>query len=301
MLLRMSAVMPATVLETPIAAPPPRRRLGDRTLYAVLTALVLAAWWVSTRGYWKSSDDVGYWLGVTGATMMLVLFSYPLRKHFRFAHRWGRVKWWFAAHMVLGIGGPLLILLHSTFHLRSLNATIALASMLIVAGSGVVGRFLYLRIHRDLQGRKDNLADLQRKAGLAEGEVRSRFRFAPEVAQRLLAFESSALAGSRGWTLVFRRVVVLPIRERHVYRQCRAELTARLRVIAREHNWTRDHARRRRRHALRLTRQYLQAVVRVGQFAAYERLFALWHVLHVPFVILLVITAIFHIFAVHAY
>jgi hypothetical protein len=300
MLQRMSAVMPVTAVEQRLPAPT-RRRLADRTLYVALATLVLGAWWVSTRGYYKSGDNVGYWLGVAGGVLMLLLFSYPLRKRFRFAHRWGTVKWWFIGHMVLGIGGPLLILLHSTFHLRSLNATVALASMLIVAGSGVVGRFLYLRIHRDLQGRKDNLADLQRKAGLAEGEVRSRFRFAPEVAQRLLAFESSALGESSGWTLVFRRVVVLPMRERRVYRQCRAELTARLRVIARENRWDRDHARRRRRHALRLTRQYLQAVVRVGQFAAYERLFALWHVLHVPFVVLLLITACFHIFAVHAY
>jgi hypothetical protein len=41
--------------------------------------------------------------------------------------------------------------------------------------------------------------------------------------------------------------------------------------------------------------------VRVSQFVAYERLFGLWHVLHVPFVILLLITACFHIFSVHAY
>jgi hypothetical protein len=299
----MSAVMPATAAaDQPIAAlPPPRRRLGDRALYLLLALLVAVAWFVCAQGYWTSGDDVGYWLGIAGGVLMLLLFTYPLRKRFRFTLRWGKVKWWLVGHMVLGIGGPLLILLHSTFHLRSLNATIALASMLIVAGSGVIGRFLYMQINRDLQGRKETLADLQRKAGLAEGEVRSRFRFAPEVAQRLLAFESSALAGSRGWTLVFRRIVVLPMRERRAYRQCRSELTARLRVIARENDWDRDHARRRRRHALRLTRQYLQAVVRVSQFVAYERLFGLWHVLHVPFVILLLITACFHIFSVHAY
>ena len=300
MLEGMTAVMTATAAEKqPVAAS--RRRSGDSALYAAMAAVVALAWWVSTRGYYTSGDRIGYWLGVAGGVLMLLLFSYPLRKHFRFAHRWGKVKWWFVVHMVLGIGGPLLILLHSTFRLRSLNATIALASMLIVAGSGIVGRFLYLRIHRDLLGRRENLAELQRKAGLAEGEIRSRFRFAPEVARRLLAFESAALGGSSGWTLVFRRIVILPIRERRVYRQCRSELTARLRVIATEQGWDRDHARRRRRLALRITHQYLQAVVRVGQFAAYERLFALWHVLHVPFVVLLVITACFHIFAVHAY
>ncbi len=183
-----------------IPAPPGRKwRSSDLTLYVLLAALTYGAWWLSGRGYYRSGDRVGYWLGVTGGSMLLVLLLYPLRKYLRFMQRWGKVKWWFVGHMVLGIGGPLLILLHSTFSLRSANASVALISMLIVAISGVVGRFLYLRVHRGLQGQRDNLVDLQRKAGFAEGEVRSRFRFAPEVAERLLAFEASALQEDAGW------------------------------------------------------------------------------------------------------
>lgn len=277
------------------------RRVSDLVLYGVLAALVLAAWRFSRLGYFTSGDDIGYWIGVAGATMMLLLFSYPLRKYVRFTQRWGKIKWWFIVHMTLGIGGPLLILLHSTFHLRSVNATVALFSMLIVAGSGVIGRFLYLRIHRDLQGRRSNLAELQRRAGLAEGEIKSRFRFAPEVAERLLAFEVQVLAGGQGWGRMLGRVLILPLRQQWIYRGCGRELTARLRLLAREQDWTRNQALRRRRQALALTRDYLLCVVRVAQFSAYERLFRLWHVLHVPFVYLLVITVCFHIFAVHAY
>jgi hypothetical protein len=224
-----------------------------------------------------------------------------LRKYLRFTHRWGKVKWWFIVHMVLGIGGPLLILLHSTFHLGSLNATIALFSMLIVSGSGVIGRFLYLRVHRGLQGERTSLADIQKRAGLAEGEIRSRFRFAPGVAERLLAFEAKALEGNAGWATWLRRVMVLPVRQRWEYTACAHEIDQLLREIAKERRWTRDQFRRRRRQANSLARNYLTSVVRVAQFTAYERLFALWHVLHVPFVYLLVATACFHVFAVHAY
>ncbi len=203
--------------------------------------------------------------------------------------------------MVLGIGGPTLILLHSTFHLGSLNATVALLSMLVVAGSGIVGRFLYLRVHRGLEGERTNLEELQRKAGLAEDEMKLRFRFAPEVAQRLLSFEARALAGDAGWSTVARRVVWLPIRQRVVYRECAHEISERLRVVGRERAWSRGHFRRRRHQATALTRKYLSSVVRVAQLAAYVRLFALWHMLHVPFLYLLIVTACFHVFAVHAY
>ncbi|MDP9043432.1 MAG: hypothetical protein M3O01_01345 [Pseudomonadota bacterium] len=285
-----------------IPAPPGRKwRSSDLTLYVLLAALTYGAWWLSGRGYYRSGDRVGYWLGVTGGSMLLVLLLYPLRKYLRFMQRWGKVKWWFVGHMVLGIGGPLLILLHSTFSLRSANASVALISMLIVAISGVVGRFLYLRVHRGLQGQRDNLVDLQRKAGFAEGEVRSRFRFAPEVAERLLAFEASALQEDAGWWALGSRVVILPLRQRWIYRACAHDLDKRFRQIAEERRLNRDQVRRRRRQARGITRNFLLSVVRVAQFTAYERLFSMWHVLHLPFVYLLALTAGFHIFAVHAY
>ena len=288
----------------PAAAPsaPKKSRLrSDISLYILLTLLIVGAWRFSRMGYYHSGDNVGYWMGVAGGVMMLLLFSYPLRKYFRFMQHLGKVKWWFIVHMILGIGGPLLILLHSTFHLGSVNAAVALFSMLIVAGSGVVGRFLYLRIHRGLHGERTNLADLQRRAGLAEGEIKSRFRFAPGVAQQLLAFEAEASHEGKGWGLTLRQLLWLPIRQRMVLEACSAELRVRLRAIGKERKWTRGQFHRRHAQARATTRNYLRSVLRVAQFSAYERVFALWHVLHVPFVYLLLLTAGFHVFAVHAY
>jgi hypothetical protein len=42
-------------------------------------------------------------------------------------------------------------------------------------------------------------------------------------------------------------------------------------------------------------------VRRAAQFATFEKLFSLWHVVHVPFLCMLVITAVIHVVAVHAY
>ena len=47
--------------------------------------------------------------------------------------------------------------------------------------------------------------------------------------------------------------------------------------------------------------RYLDAVVRVAKYMAYERLFALWHIAHVPVLLLLVASAVVHVVAVHAY
>ena len=48
-------------------------------------------------------------------------------------------------------------------------------------------------------------------------------------------------------------------------------------------------------------RTHLRQVRRVAEFLAYERLFRLWHAVHLPFFFLLVVTVIIHVIAVHWY
>lgn len=273
----------------------------DVIVYLAITALVMAVWQFSRMELFKAGDDVGYWLGVAGGVMMLLLFSYPLRKHFSFARNWGRVKWWFLVHMVLGVGGPLLILLHSTFRVGSLNAAVALYSMLAVAASGVIGRFIYARVNRGLHGEKASLRDLQTRAGLEEADARSRLAFAPEVERRLIAFEQRELKARVGWLTYTRQVCWLPLQQWLTYRRCVSELGGTLGELAAQHQWSQMDLAKRKKNANALVWQYLQAVTRVAQFTAYSRLFSLWHVAHIPFVYLLVISAIVHVVAVHAY
>lgn len=274
---------------------------GDTLVYLVLVVLVWLTWQVSRLGYFEAGDDLGYWLGVSGGSMMLLLFSYPLRKHFRFAQNWGRVKWWFLVHMILGIGGPLLILLHSTFHIGSLNAGVALYSMIIVALSGVVGRFIYARVHRGLRGEQTSLKELQARARFDQDEVRSRLAFAPTVEAALKAFEQAELQARPGWLTYSRQAFWLPVKQWLVYQRCKRELRLPIRKLARHGNWSAQDLARREGMSRKLVRRYLTAVVRVAQYTAYERLFSLWHVAHIPFVYLLVISAVVHVVAVHMY
>ncbi len=274
---------------------------GDVLLYALLTLLVAAAWQITQLKLFKPNDDLSYWIAVAGGSMMLALFSYPLRKYVRFMQGLGKVKWWFSVHLFLGIGGPWLILVHSGFHIGSLNAGVALYSMVIVVASGVVGRFIHVRVNRGLNGERMSLVELRERAGMVESDARSKLDFSPEVKARLLAFEQHELRASPGWLTHLRQVTVLPLQQTIAYLLCAAELRSRLRQMSTEQAWTPDDLQRRERRALRLADRYLDAVVRVAQYSAYERLFALWHLAHLPFVYLLIISAIVHVIAVHAY
>jgi hypothetical protein len=274
---------------------------GDLLLYLLLAALVGAAWQISRMGLLQSSDDASYWIGVAGGACMLALFVYPLRKYTRFMQGWGKVKAWFWIHLALGICGPWLILVHSQFRIGSLNAGVALISMCVVVASGVVGRFIYVRVHRGLYGERTSLHELRRRAGLVEDNARSRLHFCPPVEARLQAFEQRVLQARPEWTTQLHHVVLLPVEQWMAYLQCVRELRQPLHELAAEHGWSAAELRRRKRRARRLVDHYLHAVVRVAQYGAYERLFALWHMAHLPFIYLLVISAVVHVIAVHAY
>lgn len=299
---------PATTLmgdlpDLPHPATPARAaaRRGDGLLVAAIVGLVAGVWQLSALGLYTARSDTGYWLGVAGGVMMLLLFTYPLRKRWPLLARFGKAKFWFVAHMVFGVAGPLLVIAHSTFRIGSVNAGVALFSMVIVALSGVVGRFLYLRIHRGLGGERESLAGLQQALGLHAQATHSRLAFAPTAEARLRAFEQRMTSPSDAWTTQLQRLLVLPHEARRVQREAMAEVDTILKQRARERQRPLEDLRDRRRRLRRLVRAHTDAVVRISRYAAYVRLFSLWHVLHVPFVYLMVVCAIAHVVAVHAY
>jgi hypothetical protein len=300
--LAMNPADAGVAVPTP-AAPTPAdpRRLGEGWVLTLITLMVLGAWGVTRMGLYTTKSDLAYWLGVVGGVGMLLLLSYPLRKHVRFMHRWGAAKGWFVVHMVLGVAGPVLILLHSNFEIGSLNAGVAFFSMVIVALSGVVGRFLYLRVHRSLSGEKLGLGQLRDKLD-AEHTAAARLRFAPRVVAQCRAFETLALerrivTGGE----VIRAMFVLPWHRWRTARASHAELRRRLVKVAHAEGWTRRKLHSRLRAASLLVDEYLLGAQRVALFTAWSRVFSWWHVAHVPFVYLLVISAIVHVIAVHAY
>ena len=274
---------------------------GDTFVYLTLAILVWGTWRISQLDLFKSGDDTGYWIGVVGAVMMLLLLTYPLRKYVKFAHNWGSIRIWFWLHIILGVLGPLLILLHSNFNTQSLNAAVALYSMIVVAGSGVAGRFIFQRVNRGLHGEQVDLKTLMRNAGLDKEDARSRLAFAPGVEQRLKEFEQKEQSIEQGWVPNFRAVFGLPILQFMTYRKCAAELDALLPKMAASQKWSAEDLKRRRTRAKKMVDRYLNSVVRVSQFEAYSFLFSLWHVAHVPFVYVLILTALVHVYAVHAY
>ena len=278
------------------------RTRGNEILFLVLVAALLAlAIVVAGSGRFTAGSDLGYWIGVAGGVAMLLLFLYPLRKRWRVLREAGSTRFWFAFHMMLGIAGPLLIIVHSTLTFGSLNAIVAFTAMVLVAGSGIVGRFLYSRIHHGLYGRRATLADLRAQAGFDSEEVRSKLAFVPAVEAELEEFARRAIAtGQDGLTHPL-RFMALGWHAKVARRRCTREALRALRERAAAEDWPEGRLDRRLRNRRALIATHLRLVQRVAQFGVFERLFSWWHILHVPLVYMMVLAAVAHVVAVHMY
>jgi hypothetical protein len=266
-------------------------------LAAILSTLLLAAWEVRNGGFYKSGTGFGYALGLVGGTLMLGLLLYPMRKRFRVMHEWGALKYWFRFHMVGGVFGPLLVLFHSTFHVGSINAAVALSCMLLVVASGLVGRFIYRRIHHGLYGSHATLKDLEQALAQELEALAPVLERMPLVKQEVERF--AALVSHRPASRAVRAVHFLSLGLKRLLAARRLKRTLAVYAAAETDCLVASHANL--GTLLQTINSTLQAAQRRAQFSTYERLFSLWHVIHIPFLCMLVLTALVHVVAVHVY
>jgi len=274
----------------------PRVRLGPGAIERILSALVLAGVAAAVLYGWTHRADraidpelgVGYALGIIGGVTMLVLLAYPIRKRSRTRSRAvGSVGFWFRTHMLLGLLGPLAILYHSRFSWGALNSAVALGAMIVVASSGLVGRFFYARVHRGFSGRKLELRALKEEMDALLDDMEAHGLSRAQLMASLQPFEDRAIAAAASFWTSAGAVVVLGVESRLAQR----------RVLSSLPDGHRPHGAALRAGAVR----FFEAARRTAEFAFYDRLLRLWHLLHLPLFIVMVAAVILHIVAVHMY
>jgi hypothetical protein len=262
---------------------------------AVLAAIAFGVS-LPTSAYLSPQSGLGYALGIAGGSMMLLLLLYPVRKRMPRARYVGSTRSWFRLHMTLGILGPALILFHSNFSLGATNSNVALVCMLIVSGSGLFGRYFYRHIHLELNGREATLDELQEFSSRLQ--LTSTVSFLPVLARRI----------DEEQAVIERRSAATPLLLRPLLGAIWATgARRRLRRAVRDAIATGAERRRdpSRVSLQQTTYRYIDdrigAARRVLEFRAFQKLFSLWHALHMPLFLMLIIAGTVHVVAVHLY
>jgi len=269
--------------------------LRNNLFMATLAIILYFGWFNRDDNYLSAESGTGYMLGIVGGSLMLILLMYPLSKRIAILTRWIPIRYWFGIHMLFGIVGPIMILFHSNFHLGSTNSTIALVCMLLVAGSGLIGRYIYVHIHHGLYGSRITLKELNEESENNYSKLLDTYAVGGDLKKRLKLMEEKALKPYTGLLANIHIVISMAVSTQRLKKDVKTLLkdspdeTRQGETVADS------------KTVIRSVNRYTLALRRTAVFKLYERLFSLWHILHLPLFIMMIITAVIHIFAVHMY
>ncbi|MEP0804007.1 MAG: hypothetical protein HRF47_00840 [Chloroflexota bacterium] len=129
---------------------------GNKELWLAFVTMVMitgvyGAVVAFTREIPPASEVFGHGMGIVGFILMLMTETlYSLRKRTR-SVRWGRMSSWLQFHIYTGLVGPYMVLLHSSWKFHGLAGATTLLTVIIVV-SGFIGRYIFTRIPRTMDG-----------------------------------------------------------------------------------------------------------------------------------------------------
>ena len=268
--------------------------------FLFISAVLVFGWLTREQSFLSPEDGIGYYLGIIGGSMMLLLALYSFRKKYRFMRNWGPIRYWFSSHMMMGVLGPVLILFHANFSLGSTNSTLAMLSMLIVASSGLVGRYFYKKIHYGLYGRHASLNELKDMVKLNKGRIGKNLKLRSKSVERLARFERLSLKDV-GILMSIIRLPFVTLWSKLVLWSVGRELKILLKRYKKRKDIDKNTYKKARKMARQQLKVYLSSVSQLSGFTAYVKLFSIWHHLHLPLFIILILTGIVHVVVVHVY
>jgi hypothetical protein len=231
----------------------------------------------------KPGGLIGHGLGIVGSLMMILMLLYSVRKRYRILKKWGSINIWLNYHIYLGITGPLFVVLHSSFKLNGIVA-ISFWSMVAVALSGVLGRYLYIQIPRTISGNELNLKELDEIYQKTSREVFANYRIDETYLAKIENMIIGRIDAAKGSLRVLMTLALsdlfLPLRMRRARKRIR-----RLTGVSKKN--TRILVTHIKKKAI-LHRQ-------IALWQHINNLFHYWHVIHKPFAVVMYLIMIIHV------
>jgi hypothetical protein len=229
----------------------------------------------------KPSGTVGLKLGEFALLLFCTIFLYPLRKHWRWLSRQGTSKNWLDFHVLAGIAAPLLVAFHSSFKFQGF-AGVAFWVMTAVALSGVLGRYVYAQIPRNLSSAELSMSELEQQRTMLAQRLTARGVLPMADLNSLLRLPSAAMVSGLPLMVALVYMIVLdlmrPLRVARVRRDALGwgEKVTTLGGLLR----TRRQALER---AIDAARDQALLSKRILFLSRAQMVFHLWHVIHKPF------------------
>ena len=231
---------------------------------------------------WKPGGLYGHGLGIIGSLMIILLLTYSARKRLRIFKRFGKLSIWLNYHIFLGIAGPVLITLHTTFKFSGLVA-ISYWSMMAVMISGFVGRYIYVKIPRKINGEEMTRKEFESQNKSLRNQMTEQFHLSKEhleMVEKLGGVEKIRKRGLMGIFTFFFMDLFNWITLRRVSHEIFTDAK-----VPKEH----------RKEFYKLLSERVKNSRRIAFLQSAQKLFHYWHVIHKPFAYTMIAIMIVHI------
>lgn len=222
--------------------------------------------------WFKPSGLFGHGLGIIGTILITIgVVLYIARKKYGFMGRFIRLRYMLEFHIFLCTLGPIMVLFHTTFKFGGI-VSIAFWSMVAVVLSGVVGRYIHVRIPRNVEGHEMTLQEVRARQGEMFLRIRNVQGLSIPVEELLWKHQSVPSTPVKSWFV--RRRLIAGIKHRLESSGIRdRELSGLMNEIRLEWSLSR----------------------RVDQMHIMQRLMRSWHIIHRPFALIMLVIVIIHI------
>jgi len=159
----------------------------------------------------------------------------------------------------------------------------------------LIGRYIYTHIHHGLYGSRITIKELKQETEHNHRELLDMYEQDEKLNLRLAAMEVKAIQPGTSLLKGLFNVIYLAINSHQVNRNV-------MKLVKESYKNSHDHKNKPdSKIVIESVKRYTLALRHTADFMIYERLFSLWHVLHLPLFFMMIITAVIHIFAVHIY
>lgn len=229
----------------------------------------------------KPSGTYSHGLGIIGAFMItLGVLTYSTRKRVRKLWDLGKLSRWLEFHIFLCLLGPILVVYHTTFKAGGI-AAISLWTMLSVAASGIMGRFLYVQIPRNIKGTELTAAQIAFELDNLGSQLTS-----TELGRRVIA-EIDRTLGLLPQPKTLSQIVSSFFR----LRSLRGQLKRKIRTILSTGGGSPE-TQRELYHVAAARASLIQKSLLLSQI---EKVFYYWHAVHLPFTVIMFLTLAAHV------
>ena len=267
--------------------------------FSVLLIVVSAGWLAISDTNLLAEGDFAYNAGLWGGFLMLCSIFYALLKRIRFINALGKNETWFYAHLVCGIIGPLLIIFHTAFQIKSINSGVAFFCMLAILLSGFFGRYFYThmsyrahRIYRDVSDVElDLLSTLQNHQCSTSKSTKA----------ALTKLIVNGLKKPKYWFQNIPQAIKMLISAAACYRALMRDIKSTCHKVKKRYQWDRATYKEMLTDNKKLVRSYIYRIIKLSLMSMSQNLLTSWRSIHANLLYLLALTATAHIVAVHMY